>query len=284
MLAWSIGALSFGFVSDFELQEVPLLRLRIGIQLASLRVPFRKALPLAAQLGADAVEIDARGELRPQDLSGTAVRQVRKLLEDHRLQVAAVGFYTRRGYGTEDELDRRVEATKQALAMAYQLGAATVVNYVGPVPQSREGRSWELLVTTLQDIALYGQRVGAALAARTGPDDGPTLAALLDALPAGTVGADLDPGGLTIHGFSPREAALALGRRILHVHARDATGASTRGGGAEVPVGGGSVDFAELLGILEEHDYRGFLTIERNTHRDPLPDVQRAIGYLRSLG
>ena len=54
---------------------------KIGIQLASLRLPLRKGLAAAARLGASAVEIDARGEIRPQELSGTALRELRAHVE-----------------------------------------------------------------------------------------------------------------------------------------------------------------------------------------------------------
>ena len=56
--------------------------IKIAIQLASLRLPFRRALVVANRLGAAAVEIDARGELRPQELGETGLREVRRLLEE----------------------------------------------------------------------------------------------------------------------------------------------------------------------------------------------------------
>lgn len=46
-----------------------MLELKIGIQLASLKLPFKKALHIAGELGANGVEIDARNDLKPQDLS-----------------------------------------------------------------------------------------------------------------------------------------------------------------------------------------------------------------------
>ena len=66
--------------------------LKIGIQLASLRLPLKKALLRAAELGAQGVEIDARGELRPTDLTGTAARQIKKMLSDLSLRVAPLVF------------------------------------------------------------------------------------------------------------------------------------------------------------------------------------------------
>jgi len=72
--------------------------IRVGIQLAGLRLPLRQALETAARLKAEVIEIDARNEIRPVDVAGTALRQLRKLLDDLNLKVGAVRFATHRGY------------------------------------------------------------------------------------------------------------------------------------------------------------------------------------------
>ena len=59
-----------------------MLQIKVGVQLASLRQTFRQALLTARQMGADAVEIDAREELKSEELSVTGIRQVRKMLDD----------------------------------------------------------------------------------------------------------------------------------------------------------------------------------------------------------
>ncbi|MEX2025912.1 MAG: sugar phosphate isomerase/epimerase, partial [Pirellulaceae bacterium] len=81
-----------------------MLQLKIGVQLQSLRLPLRKALFAAQQLGAAAVEVDARKEVRPQEFTGTALRQFRKLLDDLNLRVCAVSFRTRHGYNVAEGL------------------------------------------------------------------------------------------------------------------------------------------------------------------------------------
>ena len=196
--------------------------IKIGIQLASLRLPFRKALAVAARLGATGVEIDARGELRPHELGQTGLREVRRLLEEHNLRVSAVGLRTRRGYDVAAEIDKRVAATKNALQFAADLRAPVVVNQVGRVPAESSGGEWRQLVESLTDLGRFGQHVGATLAAQTGTESGADLARLLDALPPHAIGVDLDPGNLIINAFSPLEAVEALGSRILHVHAATA--------------------------------------------------------------
>ena len=257
--------------------------LKVGIQLASLRQPFKKALHTAARLGADAVEIDLRQGLRPAELTGTALRQVRKMLEDLNLQVCAAGFRTRRGYGVTEDLDRRVEATKEAMSTAYALGAPVVINHVGRIPEEDEGPQWDALCEVLDDLGRHGQRVGAFLAAETGAEDAETLKRLIDALPPGALGVNLDPGNLIINGFSAQDAVTQLGAHVLHVHAKDAVRDLAQGRGLETPLGRGSVDFAEIIGVLEHHGYQNAYTIEREHCDDPVAEIGYAVQYLRNL-
>lgn len=259
------------------------MELKIGIQLASLNLPFKKALHTAAELGAQGVEIDVRGEVNPRDLTQTALRQLRKMLDDWNLRVCAVTFRTRHGYNEPRELDRRVAATKEAMKLAYDLGAPVVVNHIGRVPHEPQGPQWDLLIQVLSDIGNYSQHVGAWLAAETGSEDGADLAGLIAALPAGSLGITFDPGNLVVHGHSVRAALDALGAHVMHVHAKDGVRDVAQGRGVEVPLGRGSVDFAELIGSLEEHAFRGYYTIERENSPNPVFEIGQAVKYLRSL-
>ena len=259
-------------------------QLPLAVHLPSFRQPLRRAVQLAARLGVQGVELDARQQVPPQEMGATAIRDLRRLLEEHRLGVAALAFPTRRGYNVEQGLDRRVEATRRALELAYRLGAPVVVNYVGQLPEEPEGPLWELLVEVLGDLGRWGQRCGALLAARTGPDPPQRLAQLLQALPEGSLMVDLDPGLLVMHGHSVAEAVEQLGPWIAHVHARDGARDLALGQGVEVPLGRGSVDFELLLGLLSEREYRGYLTIQRDQAAQPLQEIELAIQYLRRLG
>ena len=257
--------------------------LKIGIQLSSLQLPFKKALHTAAQLGAHAVEIDARGQLNPSQWGRTAARHLRITLEKLDLRVCALGFRTRWGYDVLEGLDRRITATRDAMKLAYELGAAVVVNRVGQIGGQQPGPQWDLLVEVLGDLGNYAQRTGAWLAAETGTESGEDMARLIDALPEGLIGVNLDPGKLIINGFSPSEAVAALGPHILHVHATDGVRDLAQGRGLEVPLGRGSADFPALLGALEDHDYRGYFTIERADADDPVTEIGQALQYLRNL-
>ncbi len=257
---------------------------RIGIELNSLQCPFKKALSLASQLGADAVTIDARGEFRPGNMTTTALRQLRKMLEDLRLKVSSVTFQTRRGYEVLEDLEQRVEATKKAMDFAFRLGCNVVTNQVGRIPDEADDPAWHTLSEALTDIGRHGQHCGAFLAARTGSEDDTTIRRLIDQLPDGSLFVDYDPGNLIVNGFSANEALSVLGSDILHVHARDGVRDLAMGRGVEVVLGRGSVDFPELLATLQQLGYRGYLTVVRNQSANAIEELGNAVSYLRALG
>jgi sugar phosphate isomerase/epimerase len=260
------------------------LTIKIGVQLASLRLAFKKALPRVAQMGATAVEIDARGELKPREITRTGLRQIRKWLDDYGLKVCAVGFRTRRGYDVVQDLQPRIEATKEALQFAYDLGCSVVVNQVGQVPIAEDSPSaWSTLTDSLAEIGRFSQQVGAWLAMETGTESGEEMARLLQALPQGSAMVSFDPGNLIINGYSPLEAVRVLGAHIVHVHAKDAVRDLAQGRGLEVPLGRGSADFPALLAALEEHQYRGYFTVERQHSPQAEEEIGLAVQYLRNI-
>jgi sugar phosphate isomerase/epimerase len=257
--------------------------LKIGIQTRTLRQPLRRAIATAAELGADGVEIDARRELPPGELSQTGLRQFRKLLADHRLGVSAVSFLTRRGYDDSDKLERRVLATHAAMKFAQALGSNVVINRVSRTPEQTDDPRLATLVGVLSELGAFGDRVGARLALQTGDDDGPRLANLLALVPDQTVGVDFHPSGLIHQGHDVGEAVAALGRHVLHLHACDAVRDLSRGQVLDVELGRGAADLPAVVGQLAEFNYRGWITIECPQASDPVAEAAAAVEFLRSL-
>jgi sugar phosphate isomerase/epimerase len=258
------------------------LQLKLGIQLECLKLPFRQALRAAAEMGVHAVEINARSELRPDELTRTGVRHVRKLLADLNLAVCSIQFPTRRGYGDVQDLEKRIDSTKQAMTAAFELGARVVVNPISGIPENAASPEWPIWVQALTDLGRHGHRVGAWLAARTGSDGSDRLANLIDALPSGMLGVDFDPGSLIINGHSPEAAMRRLADHVVSFRAFDAARDSS-GRGMHVQFGRGSVDFPMLFSILEEKHYNGYVVVERQVDRDSIASCQQTIEFLRRL-
>ncbi len=120
-----------------------------------------------------------------------------------------------------DDLDARIDATKQVMKLAYQLRTPIVVNQVGRVPDDVEDPQWTTLVESLSDLGRHGERIGAFLAAQTGSEDGQHLRRLLDALETNAVGVAFHPGNLIVNGFSAQDAVEHLGERVVYVQAAD---------------------------------------------------------------
>lgn len=253
----------------------------ISIETTNLRLAFRAALDAAMELGIGGVVLDARSELNPKELSETGLRQIRKMLDDRGLRVAAVAFRTRRGYATQEDLERRVAGTKSAMELAYRLGAKVVLNSIGPVPPEDDTEGRQILLNVLHDLGQFGNRTGAVLATETGTESGNELAKLLSQLPEGALGVDLNPAKLLLGGFSPAEEIAALGPRILHVHVNDARRGSAAGLSQPVAVGRGDADIPALLAALDEHNYSGFFTLDPTNGNNPKEGFADAIARFR---
>ena len=238
---------------------------------------------IVAQLGCEGVQIDARRELRPAELSDTGLRQLRKMLNDLNLRGCAVAFPTRRGLSCREDLTRRVEAVIEAMRFASRLEARVLICTLGSLPELAEASERGTLADVLATLSSHSHRLGVRLAAQAGDTSPQVLADFLATLPEGSLGLDLLPGQLITHGLSPQEFVSVVGQHIAHVHAVDAVRDLAGGGSTEVELGRGSVDFPALVGQLEEHNYRDWLTIERRHSSQPAEDVGNAVKYLRSL-
>ncbi len=256
-----------------------MLKLRRGVRLESLGLPFRRALEAASRLGADGVEINARTEVRPAELTRTGVRQIKKFLDDARLRVCCVNFPTRHGYATIDDLDRRVEATRDAMTMAWDLGCTVLCNQIGAIPPI-DAPEHSTLVQALEDIGRHGQRVGAHLAARTGNESGEALGEFIGRLSPATLFVDFDPAELMLERHDVVAAMRELAGHVIHFRARDAVRDRAAGQNIAVQLGRGSVDFPALLALLEEQGYDGFLTVQRSGGDNATAELAAELVYL----
>src|SRR5437879_3544709 len=108
--------------------------MKIGIRLESLGLPLRRALAEVERLGVTGVQVDAAGDLAPDQLSQTGRREFRNLLRSHSLELTALGCPLRRGLGTAENQEARIEHVRKVLALSFDLGPRIVVVQAGRVP------------------------------------------------------------------------------------------------------------------------------------------------------
>jgi sugar phosphate isomerase/epimerase len=258
-------------------------RLKIGVYLNSLGLPLRRALQETERLGVLGVQVDAVGDLSPRALSETGRREFRHLLRAHNLELTALGCPLRHGLDTAEGLEGRLDHIRKVLTLSFDLGPRLVVVQAGQVPEDVQTPAGRLLTEALLALAQYGDRVGAVLALETGLESGEALGRFLGRFDTGSLGVNFDPANLLLNGFDPYESARALHGRIVHTHAKDARKAGASRAVQEVPLGHGDIDWMQYVSVLEEIEYRGWLTIERDGGDNRLADVAAGVAFLRRL-
>ena len=256
-------------------------RLKFGIRLESLGLPLRKALQQASSLGVRGVQVDAVGDLSPNNLSETGRREFRHLLRGYNLELTALGCPLRRGLDAAEDQQPRIEHVRKVMALGYDLGPRIVLVQAGQVPEDVNSERGIRLNEALTALAQYGDRIGVILALETGLESGAVLRAFLDRFDTGSLGVNFDPANLLLHGFDVYESVRALSDKIVHAHAKDARAACASRAAQEVPLGHGDIDWMQLLATLEEVEYHGWLTIERETGDNRIADVTAAVSFLR---
>ncbi len=244
-------------------------------------MPFRRALAEAQKLGAAGIELDAAGDFAPQKLSQTGRRELRHLLRSHDLELTALACPLRHGLDLAENQEPRVDLVKQVMSLSFDLGPRLTIVHAGPVPDKEEEAP--LLQEALLALAQHGDRVGVILALETGLESGATLNGYLARFDTGSLGVSFNPGNLLAQQHNPYESARALRERIVYAHATDARYASASRGVREVPLGQGDIDWLQLLGVLEEIEYRRWLVIDKEPGQDSHREVSTGVAFLRRL-
>jgi sugar phosphate isomerase/epimerase len=255
---------------------------RSALATRCLGQPLKTALVVASRLGAAGVQLDARSEIKPSEMSGTGRRQFLHVLSETGLQVASLDFPLRRRLWDAERLDARLEALKETMQFAYELKARTVTVRLGGLPEEADSAAQALLGDLLNDLARHGNRVGVTLAVGPGREPAGRLSEVLAKVTEGPIGVNFDPATAVMVGASPVESLQTLRQFVAHVMIRDAV-RDLEGGGVEVPVGRGDVPWEEVLALLQETGYSGWLTVDRTQGEDHSGDAGRAIQYLHSI-
>jgi L-ribulose-5-phosphate 3-epimerase len=257
--------------------------MKIGVVLESMQLPLRSGLPRAARMGAAGVQVDAVGELSPERLTDTARRELKNLLRTYAQDLTALNCPLRRGLDVAENQQPRLEYIRRAMALSFELGPRLLIAPLPKLPGENEPERARLLREALLDLGRHGDRVGSVLALEVGMDEPQAVAAYLDTFDVGSLKVNYDPANLLVNGFDPLAGIIPLHRRIAHTHARDARRSTVSRGVQEVALGDGDIDWLRYVASLAAVEYRGWMTIERESGEDRLGDVERGVGFLKRM-
>ena len=294
--------------------------LQLAVATEDFGQPLRQAILSAARNPVQGLRLNARTEVRPEEFSDTAIRQLKHMVEEHQLRVAGLMYSSRHSLQDPQHLDQRLDGIRTAMTQVRKLGTSELLVRVGKIPdpdqqqavasvggptnadvdslrnpfsfapspqtglsgQASEARQFELLCDIVNDLIAYGSRHGAVLQLQLTALDTGRIQRLLSRTKNGAVGIVFDPATCVMNGRSPIAQFRELYDRIGYVRARDAQ-KDVDGGGVEVPLGDGIVDWTELLPTLMEADYDGWFCLERTGGDQRADDVVSAVKAIRQL-
>ncbi|MCH9656301.1 MAG: sugar phosphate isomerase/epimerase [Planctomycetes bacterium] len=185
----------------------------------------------------------------------------------------------------------RVEEMKEISDFARLLGCHTVALHIGFVPEDRNSEDYKALVTETQHLLDYVKVNSQVLNLETGQESADHLLDFISDVARDNLKINFDPANMILYGTGDPIAALQrVGHLVASVHCKDATWApeGKRGidWGAEVPLGEGDVGMATYLRALNDIEYTGPLTIEREIPEDreqQKADIGKAVDLLDEL-
>ena len=280
------------------------MALRLAVATEDFGQPLRQAIIDAAQNAVQGLRLNARTEVRAEEFSDTALRQLKHYVEEHQMRVAGLMYSSRHSLHDEKSLDQRLDGIRTAITMVRKLGTSEVIDSKRPknddvdslrnpfsfAPATSliqpsgpsDARKFEMLCDIINDLATYAGHHGASLQLQMASYDLGRISRLLSRITAGPVGLVFDPAVCVMTGSKPVGLFRDMYQSFGYIRARDGQ-KDVDGGGLEVPLGDGSVDWMELMPTLVEANFQGWICIERTGGDQRADDVGAAVASIRKL-
>jgi sugar phosphate isomerase/epimerase len=292
-------------------------QLKIGIVAAALSTDPRQAVVRSRQMGFSGLVFDAYSpQLSLPELSQSGRREFKQVLSAQDQQLVALRADLQgKGFSPSTDIERMLARVDRAMEAAVGMGSPLVCVDLGPLPEPARKRRAKpevdsaqaglIIIPTAEEIAAateaaqeeeipadtafeasvdaamaeLGRRADRYSATVAFQSDLSSLAALERALRKADCpwfGVELDPVAILRDRWGTDEVFSRLGAHVRLVRARDAAVGHDRRT-KPMAIDGGDVDWAQLLALLDEAGYSGWMVI------DPLELADRAAGARAAL-
>src|SRR5688500_7564841 len=295
--------------------------LKLAVVSTALSADARQAAPLSRTLGVAGLQFDAYSPpLSLPALSPTGRREFRHVLSSSGQQVAALRVDAgQRGFSPKADVERAIDRIDRAMEAAAGLATPLVCVDLGPLPEPavvappkpkiKPEEAGVIIIPTpgapiavgeaeparpadtafessvdgaLAELGRRADRYSVVLAMRS---DLASLAALDRALRAAACtwfGVDLDPVSILRDRWDAEEVFSRLGPSIRHVRGRDAVKGHDRRT-QPAPIGRGGTNWEQMVALLSEAAYSGWITIDPMELPDRLAAARAGVEHLKSL-
>jgi inosose dehydratase len=199
----------------------------------------------------------------------------RTMLKD--LGLGLVGVYTGANFIFKDILDEELHKIEKVAKLAAEFGAEHLVLGGGAVRAGGILESdYEVLAQSLERAAQIAEKYSLVPSYHPhlgtcvqGPDELDKIMGMT------TIALCPDTAHIEAGGGNPVAVIRTYIDRIKYVHFKDYKN------GAFLPLGEGGQDFGQMLSILREANYEGWLLVELDSHEDPLKGAQISKSFLK---
>lgn len=180
----------------------------------------------------------------------------------------------------------RMDALKQVSDFGNMLGVGRVQTHCGFIPEDPKDPLYAPTVLAIRSLSEYCAANGQSFLMETGQETPTTMLRMLHDVNHPALGVGLDTANLILYGkANPVDALKILGPHVQAMHAKDGKWPTDPEKlGEEVLIGKGEVDFTQVLRQLRALNYKGAVTIERETSGpQQIADVKAEKIYLERI-
>jgi len=253
--------------------------MKVSIRDGCLGKPALEALPLAAEIGFDGVEVCIGGDYATSLLwSDGGTEQVTAAAKAAGIVVSSLspGIFSQL-HPLVDDAGKQVEGRKllgQCIALCGQLGCRGILVPMFPQDFAEwDDAKWTAMADGFRGVAAKAEAAGVTLGLET-MFDAKSLIALLDKIGSPAVGVYYDVANTTNRGYDAPAELRALGDRVVLIHVKDTD---------QQHLGEGRVPFDEVKAAIADIGYDGWLVLETPRGDDPAESARKNLAFTRTL-
>jgi L-ribulose-5-phosphate 3-epimerase len=160
-----------------------------------------------------------------------------------------------------------------------------VTFHAGFLPHEEHDPQFKKLLDRIARVADLFAAKGISLGFETGQETAETLGVFLSRLDRPTVGVNFDPANMILYEKGdPIQSLRSLGRWLKQCHVKDARRTRQPGTwGDEVVVGTGEVNWRAFFQTLQDLQFQGYCSIEREAGNQRTADIRAARDFIVGL-
>lgn len=291
--------------------------LRLAVATENLNSNLKQAIAMASKSMVDGVQLNSRQELEQASASESSLRQIRLYIAEREMKVAGLFCPTRHALYSDEFLEPRLDIIRKSMSIARSLQTDHVVVKCGSIPNPQKHEAQEtqpkksaqealdtnpfsfsntkqpatgmtpaerfrMLIEILNDLTQHGNHVGCRLALLVPNYQRDLVGSLLKQVVNGPISLAFDPATAELSGESAVDTFRDLYSHVSYIRARD-TITNSDGGGDEVPIGSGVVDWLQLIPTLAEADFDGWVSVQQKGGPEQAESCIEGISHLRDL-